>query len=462
MPRRGQIFTLGARELRAAGAGSVLALADGYIGASLTLALDAPSRPTAGPLGQVGIVRVEGPLSQRSQEHLCGYVDGYDAIEARFRDAITDPQIGSIVLYIDSPGGDVAGLEQAVDRMRGLADAQGKTVYAFVDEMAASAAYWIASGVADQIVVPPTGRVGSIGCIGAYVDESGALAAQGVAVHVFRDPPGKAPTAPMAPVAEIADARIAADVKAVSGRFASAVSKRRDIAVRDIRELNGDFLMGKAAVSGKLADRVDTLEGVIKLATKDADRYLGKKKMRDSKVKALGISESDAQSLSDDDLDLKLCVMATNYRALVPQAEQWRLRAAVADQFERDALESKLAAENAERDRLGVRLVTEAHWRPNMVWADPIVATDPSKRSLKKSLAALSIEELRAEVDSAVSAPLPIDAVTATPRTELRPPVVGDSELSAAEREICRQTGCDEKVFAALKAQRDSVRIPRN
>src|SRR5688572_2027230 len=176
-------FLLDGRALAMARASSVLALRAETIGRAMSL----PERltatvatGTASPGRAVAVVAIDGPLAQRAEQHVCGVIDGYDAITARVSQALEDRDVGAVVLQINSPGGDVAGLEEAVRRMRAKADATGKRVVAFADEMAASAAYWIAAGVADEVWLPPMGEVGSIGTIGAWVDETEALAREGV------------------------------------------------------------------------------------------------------------------------------------------------------------------------------------------------------------------------------------------------------------------------------------------
>lgn len=102
----------------------------------------APATQVATPQpATVAIVGIEGPLAQRAIYDLCGYVDGYDAIAARLQIALENPDVGAVVLRIDSPGGDAQGLEEAVRRMRLAVEQSGKPCMVYVDELAASAAY---------------------------------------------------------------------------------------------------------------------------------------------------------------------------------------------------------------------------------------------------------------------------------------------------------------------------------
>ena len=95
-----------------------------------------------------GIARIDiqGALLQRA-ESMCGMVDGYDAITARICTALEDKRVRGLVLRIDSPGGDVAGLEEAITQIRSVTAQSGKPISTYVDELCASAAYWLAAGV---------------------------------------------------------------------------------------------------------------------------------------------------------------------------------------------------------------------------------------------------------------------------------------------------------------------------
>ena len=74
----------------------------------------------------------------------------YEGIAAQLRAAGQDPEVWSVLLDISSPGGEAAGMAGLADLIRSVR--QTKPVTAFVNDMAASAAYGIASA-ADEIVI---------------------------------------------------------------------------------------------------------------------------------------------------------------------------------------------------------------------------------------------------------------------------------------------------------------------
>ena len=98
-----------------------------------------PDVPESERVGSVAIVHVRGALAH----YKTGGGDSYEAIEERVRAAFDDDP-AAVVLRIESPGGVVAGLNETVLRLRATSAERGIPLIAYVDEMAASAAYAIA------------------------------------------------------------------------------------------------------------------------------------------------------------------------------------------------------------------------------------------------------------------------------------------------------------------------------
>lgn len=98
------------------------------------------------------------------------------------REAVRNDAISGLMLFVDSPGGAASGtfeLAHEVERA-----AQHMPVRAHVEDVGASAAYWVASQ-AQRITANPMGEIGSIGTLAMIVDESKRAEAAGVKVHVI-------------------------------------------------------------------------------------------------------------------------------------------------------------------------------------------------------------------------------------------------------------------------------------
>jgi hypothetical protein len=120
---------------------------------------------------------------------------------------------------------------------------------------------------------------------------------------------------------------------------------------------------------------------------------------------------------------------------------------------EADAAAEKLATERAaldagERVALCRRLVADFGARPFQVWAnDGIDVGNPGG-----IMGGASLEVLRDCVAK-------LSSVGGKKAAAVKPPTTDASGLDERELVICKQTGCDPKTFAALKARRNSARV---
>ncbi len=113
------------------------------------------------------------------------WFSGSSAYELLIKDiatAVADPAVKAIVLDIDSPGGEVTGVDELATAIRSM-NAE-KPIVAYGTGTVASAAYWIAAAC-DQVVISKTSAVGSIGCMATILDYSAAREAAGVKEYRF-------------------------------------------------------------------------------------------------------------------------------------------------------------------------------------------------------------------------------------------------------------------------------------
>ena len=213
----------------------------------------------------VALVDVSGPLSQRAWSCWMWEGDGYDAIRLRMSRALADPNVQSIVLRIDSPGGEVAGLNEAVRAMRAEASAAGKPVVVYVDELAASAAYALAT-VGDEIVTPESGCLGSIGVILAVTKRDRANEAAGLSTFVITSGARKADGHPFVAATDEEIAAFQAEVDALAQMFGALVAERRGGDAARWLGLEAACFYGHEAVSKGLADRVGGFEMAVQRA----------------------------------------------------------------------------------------------------------------------------------------------------------------------------------------------------
>ena len=84
-----------------------------------------------------------------------------------------------MALAINSPGGSPAQSSLIAARIRRLADEKQVPVHAFVEDVAASGGYWLATA-ADRIHLDPNSIVGSIGVISASFGFQDLIARHGI------------------------------------------------------------------------------------------------------------------------------------------------------------------------------------------------------------------------------------------------------------------------------------------
>ncbi|WP_051363333.1 S49 family peptidase [Deinococcus murrayi] len=211
----------------------------------------------------VALVTFHGVVISRAPEwaESCGYVSP-QRLAAQVRQLADDSSVAAIVLSIDSPGGTVAGTIEAADAVAYARTR--KRVTACVNDVACSAAYWVASQ-ASEIVVTPTAMTGSIGVIITHADYSKMLGAVGIAVTYIRSALKKALGQPYEPLSEDARAEFQATVDSIHTQFVQAVAKGRRKARRTVADTwaTGEVWVGADAVTQGLADRVATLSTVI-------------------------------------------------------------------------------------------------------------------------------------------------------------------------------------------------------
>jgi len=219
--------------------------------------------------GQVAVIELTGKL-MKQQASMGG---GTSTVQARrdIRTAANDPDVSAILLKIDSPGGTAAGTEELAQEV--AAAKAKKPVWAYVEDLAASAAYWVASQTS-HIVANATGLVGSIGTYGVVQDMSGAAAMEGVKVHVVRAGEMKGVGTPGTEITTDHLADMQRIVNDLNEHFLAGVtSGRENLTAKQVRELaDGRVYIADEAKKLGLIDAVGSFDQALsdlqKLASK--------------------------------------------------------------------------------------------------------------------------------------------------------------------------------------------------
>lgn len=419
MKQRGRPFVL-TPMMALAHASPMLAINPQAIGGAFALPASVPPLERG---AAVAIVRIDGPLMQRETAHLCGVADGYDAIEARFCEALGAPDVGAVVLVIDSPGGDVAGCWEAVRRMRVAREAAGKPVFAYADEMIASAAYALAT-VADRgVYLPPSGEVGSIGVLCMHMDQSGALASDGLKPTFITSGRKKIWGNSFEPLSDEVLAAMQSDVDLYASQFFALVADATGLSAEAIAALEGACFIGQRAVDVGLAKGLANLENVMSMAYEAAKETV----MNEDEKKELEALRARVAELEEENAALKAEDEEPPVDEPAPEEEdEPEAKSALAEN-------KRLKAELAKRDI--VALVDQACIAGRLT---------PAKRAHAVSFGTkYGAEALKEHLDGMPVAPVKGKATEAENTT---------AGLSAVDKQVAAQLGLTEAQFAAHKA----------
>lgn len=221
--------------------------------------------------GTVAVVGIQGVIRPKPDllAQLFGIPSGSLAeLRSTLRQAVSDDEVGSIVLDVDSPGGRVDQVPETADEIR--AAARQKPVVAVANAQAASAAYWLSSQ-ASELMVTPSGQVGSIGVIAVHQEMSKLAENLGVTITVMRAGQHKAEANPFEPLTDEAQQYLQGQLNSYYDMFASAVAKGRGVPKSTARGEafgEGRMLMAREAVKQGMADSVGTLEDAVGRAAK--------------------------------------------------------------------------------------------------------------------------------------------------------------------------------------------------
>lgn len=210
---------------------------------------------------QLAIVDVSGPLVQRDD----GLCDSYEAIRARFREAL-DSTAHAVVMRFDSPGGDASGCFETARALRAEADAARKPLLAYVDR-ACSAAYALASA-AHYVAIGETCCAGSIGVLSSRADQTAMNTARGLRFAFVVSGQRKLDGNPDAPITDDELLNTQQHVDGLAAKFFALISEQRtQLSAEQIASFDGGVFYGEDAVQSGLADAVATFDELIALAS---------------------------------------------------------------------------------------------------------------------------------------------------------------------------------------------------
>ena len=190
---------------------------------------------------------------------------------AALKDAFKDEGAQAVVLRINSPGGSPVQAGIVYDEIKRLKKQYDKPVYAVVEEMCASGAYYIAAA-ADEIYVDKASVVGSIGVLMDGFGFTGLMDKLGVERRLLTAGENKGMLDPYSPVLPKQRAYAQAMLDQIHAQFIAVVREGRGKRLKETPEtFSGLFWNGEQAVTLGLADHFGNLDYVAREVVKAED-----------------------------------------------------------------------------------------------------------------------------------------------------------------------------------------------
>lgn len=238
--------------------------------------------------GDVAIVHVRGELEHHAKDY--GGAESYEGLRTKFREALSGEDVveaqaararaanygelpdgyqapaatppRKVALCIDSPGGVVAGLNETQAALLRMKREAQIPVVVFVNEMAASAAYAIAT-VGDRLVCPRSAIVGSVGVISTMISQARKDKDDGYDVELITSGARKADGHLHAPIGPGAIAAERNRVGKLAADFFRMVSASRGIPMTKVEGLQAAIYLGQDAKRVGLVDDIGGLDDVL-------------------------------------------------------------------------------------------------------------------------------------------------------------------------------------------------------
>lgn len=203
----------------------------------------------------VAVVRLQGMIAAGGRAASLSDATLAPVIERAFRKG----RPRAVALVINSPGGSPVQSSLIAARVRRLAADKKIPVHAFVEDLAASGGYWLATA-ADDIWLDPASLVGSIGVISAGFGFADLLTRHGIERRVHTAGASKSFMDPFRAEKPEDVARLQAILEPVHEGFKAQVMARRAGKLAEGRDLfTGEVWVGAEAVRLGLADGIGHL-----------------------------------------------------------------------------------------------------------------------------------------------------------------------------------------------------------
>lgn len=242
-------------------------------------------------------------------------IQSYGTIQKEIEEGLDNPNVKSILLEMDSPGGTVAGafdLRDYIMSVRGQ-----KPIVALSTDTMASAAYLIGSAC-DNVYTTQTGQVGSIGVVAMHMDQSKANEEKGVKPTFIYAGDYKVAGNPHEPLEGEALTYLQESVNDSYEMFVNAVAESRGLEASKVKGTQARMYRGEKAIEMGLADKVMTYAQTLEELASSAPRVQNPMSINQRGLKMdkdeLETMQAELASLKEQNEALRGAVISEGYK----------------------------------------------------------------------------------------------------------------------------------------------------
>jgi len=225
-----------------------------------------------GAQAKVLIIDISGSIDDAPKGGLLSQAPSLmDSVLMQLKKAEKDPQIKTVLLKINTPGGGVTTSDIVYHELIKFKERTDKKLYIQMMDVAASGGYYIAMA-GDHIQAHPTTVTGSIGVISISPDVSGIMQKIGVGVNVYTTGKSKDMGSPFRAASETDQQLFQALVEQMAVRFYEVVQNQRQLSDDAMIEVKtARIYTGIAAKQAGLVDSLGYLSDATQAACELAD-----------------------------------------------------------------------------------------------------------------------------------------------------------------------------------------------
>ncbi|HEX8295539.1 MAG TPA: signal peptide peptidase SppA [Chthoniobacteraceae bacterium] len=184
-----------------------------------------------------------------------------DDLKLQCKQASEDAKVKAVVLYVDSPGGEVTASDMIYNAVRKIRDEAKKPVIVYMGSLAASGGYYVACG-GSWIIANETTLTGSIGVIMQTLNYEQLFGKVGLSTVTFKSGPFKDMLSGSRTMTEPEKAYVQEMVMQTYGKFVGIVAKERKLDETQLRNTvaDGRVISGKDAQAANLVNSLGEIE----------------------------------------------------------------------------------------------------------------------------------------------------------------------------------------------------------